>query len=72
MLVLPVEGQRPPTERPQVGGRCGAALEEGGRPAGHPDPPAEHDLVLPGKPLRDLGQLRIVAHPVGSENTPST
>ena len=60
VLVLPVEGEQPGAERPQVARRCGTPLHEGARPPRGRDPAPEDDLVgVGGKALAQLGQLGI-------------
>ncbi len=58
VLVLPVEGQQPGAERPQVARRRGAPLHEGAGPPRDTDAPSEDDLVgVRGKAPAQLGQL---------------
>ncbi len=71
VLVLSVEGEQPTAEQLQIGGRSGAAGEEGAGPPARRDPPPEDDLLGAGRqPLGDLRHLRLAEQAGGKVEDP--
>ena len=71
MLVLAVEGEQPAAEQLQVGGRGGAAGDEGGGSPRGRDPPPQHDLLRSlGQALGDLRHLGLGQQPLRQVEDP--
>ena len=73
VLVLAIEGEQPPSQQLQVGGRGGPARDEGRGPTRGRHPAPEDDLLRSRRqPFGDLLHLRLAEQPGGRSKTPST